>query len=246
MADDASAYVALGLEPGADAAAIEQAYKRLIKEHHPDREGGDGKRAAEITKAYRELKSRPRRDALEMHDHPAERQSSAKRWVFAAMVALVSVGTLLLAADPTRPLASTRSAIPLKVTAAKTAPTDAMDEPLTGSAIDSAVRDALRLTRNGDEMAMARSSEACHHDLRAHPSIGGLDRCVAFDDAVIVLQDRDPLHDRGPFSEPIVTGRQWAGATALSSDYLAIDGRFDRIRLRVETLLAPDMADESN
>jgi len=132
------------------------------------------------------------------------------------------------------------------VTAAKTAPTDAMDEPLTGSAIDSAVRDALRLTRNGDEMAMARSSEACHHDLRAHPSIGGLDRCVAFDDAVIVLQDRDPLHDRGPFSEPIVTGRQWAGATALSSDYLAIDGRFDRIRLRVETLLAPDMADESN
>ena len=246
MAGESSAYAALGLRPGADAAAVEQAYKRLIKEHHPDREGGDARRAAEITKAYRELKNRPPGDAIEMHRHPTERRSSAKRWVFAAMVALVSVGTLLLAADPTRPLASTRSAVPFKVNVANAAPTDPMEQPLSGGVIDAAVQEALHLTRNGDEMAMARSSEACHQDLRAHPGISRLDRCVAFDDAVIVLQDRDPLRDHGPFSEPIVTGRQWAGATALSSDYLAIDGRFDRIRLRVETLLAPDVASESN
>ena len=65
-----------------------------------------------------------------------------------------------------------------------------------------------------------------------------LDRCAAFDDAVVELQDRDPLRDRGPFSELAVTGRQWSGASALSNDYLAIDGRLDRIRLRVELALA--------
>ena len=245
MAGESSAYALLGLKPGADAAAVDQAYKRLIKQHHPDREGGDAQRAAEINRAYRELKNRPR-DALEMHQHPPEVRSSAKRWVFAAMVALVSVGTLLLAADPTRPLASPRSAVPLKLNAAKAASADAMDQPLTAGVIDSAVRNALQLSRTGDEMALAQSSEACHRDLRAQPSIRRLDRCVAFDDAVVLLQDRDPLRDRGPFSEPIVTGRQWGAATALSSDYLAIDGRFDRIRLRVETLLMPDLARESN
>ena len=246
MAGESSAYAALGLKPGADAAAIEQAYKRLIKAHHPDREGGDSRRAAEINRAYRELKNRPK-DALEMHRHPPEAQASAKRWVFAAMFALVGVGTLLLAADPTRPLASTRSVLPLKVGGAKGAGADAMDQPLAVAVIDSAVRDALHLSRTRDEMALARSSEACHQDLRTHPSLGRLDRCVAFDDAVVLLQDRDPLRDHGPFSEPIVTGRQWAGATALSSDYLAIDGRFDRIRLQVETLLMPDVTpSESN
>ena len=33
--------------------------------------------------------------------------------------------------------------------------------------------------------------------------------------------------------------RQWSAASALSNDYLAIDGRLDRIRLQVELALAP-------
>jgi len=36
-----------------------------------------------------------------------------------------------------------------------------------------------------------------------------------------------------------VTGRLWSGATALSDDYVAIDGRLDRIRLQVEIALEP-------
>ena len=52
MAGDISAYTALGLEPDADPTTIERAYKRLIKQHHPDREGGDSRRAAEINRAY--------------------------------------------------------------------------------------------------------------------------------------------------------------------------------------------------
>ena len=74
---------------------------------------------------------------------------------------------------------------------------------------------------------------------RPSPSLAQLDRCAAFDDAVVQLQDRDPLRDQGPFSELAVTGRQWSAASALSDDYLAIDGRLDRIRLRVELVLAP-------
>ena len=71
------------------------------------------------------------------------------------------------------------------------------------------------------------------------PSLERFDRCSAFDDAVVELQDRDPLRDQGPFSELAVTGRQMSAATLLSNDYLAIDGRLDRIRLRVELALVP-------
>jgi hypothetical protein len=70
---DASAYESLGLDPGADQAAVERAYKRLIKEHHPDRDGGDPARATEINRAYRELREggAVTGDALELNDdHP--------------------------------------------------------------------------------------------------------------------------------------------------------------------------------
>jgi hypothetical protein len=114
-----------------------------------------------------------------------------------------------------------------------------MDQPLDGSAIENAVREAVRLARNSDEMALASFSRDCHHALRSEPSIAQLDRCAAFDDAVVQLQDRDPLRDQGPFSELSVTGRVWSGATALSDDSVAIDSRLDRIRLHVEMALAP-------
>jgi hypothetical protein len=38
-----------------------------------------------------------------------------------------------------------------------------------------------------------------------------------------------------------VTGRQWSAASELSDDSLAIDGRLDQIRLRVEMVLAPEV-----
>ena len=83
------------------------------------------------------------------------------------------------------------------------------------------------------------SSRDCHRQLRLEPSVTQLDRCAAFDDAVVELQDTDPMWDRGPFSQVIVTNRQWSAASALSNDYLAIDSRLDRIRLQVELALAP-------
>src|SRR3954452_23135765 len=103
MAGRASAFAALGLDPGADAAAIEQAYKRLIKQHHPDREGGDSTRAAEINRAYRELRGgRAASDPLEfnLQDGPPRRP----KWPLAALIAGGAIGALLFGMGPSAPL----------------------------------------------------------------------------------------------------------------------------------------------
>jgi len=241
MAGDASAYAALGLEPRADSAAIERAYKKLIKLHHPDREGGDAARAAEINRAYRELRGGAAKDPLEFNeDLPLRREEM--RWVTAALFVAIAVAVLVLIIPITRAVAPAAVArLPLGRVAATAAPSDPMDQPLHLGMIDGAVRQALHLSRTKDEMALANASRDCQRTFRADPGLRQLDRCVAFDDAVIQLQDRDPLRDQGPFAELAVTGREWSAASALSNAYLAIDGRLDQIRLRVELALAPEV-----
>jgi hypothetical protein len=244
MAEDASAFAALGLEPDADDAEIEQAYKRLIKEHHPDREGGDAKRAAEINRAYRELRAnRNLQDPLELNYDRFEGGKSAHRgWPTFALVAIAGVAILLISASQLGLSAdAVKSPVLHRFASArdKVAPTDAMEQPLHVSAIAAAAKRAQYLSRTRDEMALATASRDCHHQLRNDPSLLQLDRCAAFDDAVVQLQDRDPLRDQGPFSELAVTGRLWSGASALSDDNVAIDSRLDRIRLQVELALMP-------
>jgi hypothetical protein len=116
-----------------------------------------------------------------------------------------------------------------------------MDEPLHLGAIDAAVNDALRLYRTSNEAALADASRDCHRHFHDNPGTMLLDRCAAFDDATVGLEDRDPLADEGPFAPLAVTGRQWTAASQLSNDSLAIDSRLDRIRLRVELALAPQV-----
>lgn len=239
MTADASAYAALGLKPGADSAAIEQAYKRLIKQHHPDREGGDSSRAAELNRAYRELRvERNLRDPLELNDEQAVPARQHGFWITLAFVLAVAAGALLLRQTPVANDPALAGPASDRSSASQGSP-DLMDQPLNLGAIDDAAREALKLHGSQDEMALASASRDCHHLLRTNPSLVQLDRCAAFDDAVVQLQDRDPLRDQGPFSELAVTGRVWNGATALSDDSVAIDGRLDRIRLRVELALAP-------
>ncbi|MES2137940.1 MAG: J domain-containing protein [Pseudomonadota bacterium] len=238
MAGDASAYAALGLEPGADLAAIEQAYRRLIKQHHPDRDGGDSGRAAELNRAYRELRAaKTYKDPLEFHRHPERSPGSGRGWIVAALLIALGVGGLLLVQGPLSSLAE-----PVRMPFGHVpgaARKDMMDQPLHLAAIDQSVDKARVVARTQDEIALAKESNACHRKLRNEASLALLDRCAAFDDAVILIQDRDPLRDRGPFSEITVTGRLWSAASSMSDDSLAIDGRLDRIRLRVELALAP-------
>jgi hypothetical protein len=242
MAGRASAFAVLGLEPGADSAAVEQAYKRLIKQHHPDREGGDSGRAAEIIRAYREIRG-GKGDPLQFNADLGLRRRT--RWPIAAMGAGACLGALMFMMGPSvplpRPVWAAKAELPVRGAAAAAAASDPMSDELHVDAIDGAVRKALHIYRTGDEMALAEESRDCQRRFRDDPGTEMLDRCAAFDDAVIGLQDRDPLRDGGPFAPLAVTGRQWSAASALSADYLAIDGRLDKIRLRVELALVPDV-----
>ena len=157
MAGDASAYAALGLDPGADSASIEAAYKKLIKEHHPDRNGGDSARAAEIIRAYREIRAeRNLRDPLDLNDDGQVTTSGGRVWIVTAVLLALCVGLLAL----TQPLVSSRASgdapglIADRVRGSVTG-TDPMDEPLHAAAIDGAVRNALQLARTRDEIALA-------------------------------------------------------------------------------------------
>jgi hypothetical protein len=242
MAGRSSAFAVLGLEPGADATAVEKAYKRLIKEHHPDREGGNSSRAAEIIRAYRELRGgKAASDPLQFNDNLSLRRRP--RWPIAALAAGGGLGALMLVMGPSVPLTkalwAAKADPPSHRAAAALAP-DPMADALDLEAIDGAVRLALQMYRTRDEMALAAESRDCQRLFREDPGTKLLDRCAAFDDAVVGLEDRDPLRDEGPFAPLAVTGRQWSAASGLSADYLAIDSRLDQIRLRVELALAPD------
>lgn len=235
MSTDASAYAVLGLDPDADAAAIEQAYKRLIKEHHPDRAGGDSARAAAITSAYQELRAlRNLRNPLELNEDELGPPRAGRAWFLIAMLLIAASLVLVVTQTPFAP--NLQESAPSALSKGPT--TDAMDRSLSLAAIDASVREALRLSRTKDEMTLASVSRDCHRRLRNDPSLLQLDRCAAFDAAVIKLQDRDPLRDQGPFSEIAVTGRIRAGASTLSDDPIAIDGRVERIRLQVSQALA--------
>ena len=52
-------YRVLGVPFGASPAVVLEAYRRLSKQHHPDREGGSQERFVEIQLAYETLRARP-------------------------------------------------------------------------------------------------------------------------------------------------------------------------------------------
>jgi curved DNA-binding protein CbpA len=56
-------YRVLGVPYGASPAVVLEAYRRLSKQHHPDREGGSDERFVEIQRAYETLRARPAPDA---------------------------------------------------------------------------------------------------------------------------------------------------------------------------------------
>jgi hypothetical protein len=256
MPGPASAYAALELEPGADRAAIEEAYRRLIKRYHPDRSGGDADRAAEINRAYFELRQLPER-----MDHPkgggrpsefagrgsgrtrtriGKRRRSSRLWpVLTAAIALL----LLVGGDRMAQMGSWIGNFGAPALAGRTSAirsdSVALDGPLGRAAIATAMREAEALARRGDKAGLAQHSRACHRQMRAEPELAQLDRCAAFDNAVAALIDPDPINDRGPFGASAVTSRQMTAAGLLSSDYLAIERRLDRIRTTVELGLRP-------
>lgn len=264
MGTDASAYAILGLRPGADRAAVDEAYRRLIKLHHPDRSGGDASRAAEINRAYFELRGKrgggePQQAAANgdigqaiyarrAARSPVQRPFRRRRRLLP--FALVAAGALLVikrdmvmeagldfqdqVTGGWRPAGGRTVVLTRRATAAS-----GIEGELSGDAIDAAIARAKRLARAETGDTPAAQSRECHRQMRSDPGVEQLDRCAAFDYAVSLLEDRDPVADQGPFSATGVTARQMAAASLLSNDYLAIEGRLDRIRGRVEMAIAP-------
>lgn len=251
MGDRQSAYAVLGLEPGADRPAVEAAYRRLIKLHHPDRSGGDAIRAAEINRAYfelRRLEERPPPAAPARRFSPA-RTNRRKRRRSSLWPALVLAGAALLLVQREwlarqvplwiDALGDWQAPVPGGRGSAVEADSASLDGPLGEAVIARAIRQAAGLATRGDEEGLVEHSRACHLRLRSRPELAQLDRCAAFDYAAAAIADRDPVNDRGAFSASAVTARQMTAASLLSSDYLAIGRRLDRIRTMVELTLMP-------
>ena len=244
MISRASAFAVLGLKPGADPAAVEEAYKRLIKQHHPDREGGDGTRAAEIIHAYRLLRGGTAlTNPLQFND-PVDPRRGRRRWPAALAFALIGLAASAFILGPNLrlevPAWLPGADLPVRsANAPVRRAADPMSDPLNLRTIDAAIAEVRQMYRAKDQMALAAASRACYGRFRSNPTTKLFDRCAAFDNAVVGLQDRDPLRDGGPFAPLAVTGRQFSAASTLSSDYLAIDSRLAQIRIRVELALAP-------
>jgi hypothetical protein len=231
----------LGLEPGADRRAIDDAFKALMKQHHPDRAGGDGARAAEIIRAYRALRPGAMiAREIQFRDQPG-RGGAKWRWWVLGLLAVLAAAILAAMADPTPRSGPAKlgSEVARELGLRPPKEPGLIEEPLNQAAIDAAADEARAAIGRRDEMELAENSRDCHLAFRNSRDLAEFDRCVAFDIAVVLLQDRDPLRDQGPFRQVAVSRRHWSDAALLSSDSLAIDSRLDRIRLRVELRLAP-------
>ncbi len=259
MRGPASAFEALGLAPGADRTTVEQTYRTLMKQYHPDMIGGDAQRAAEINRAYFELRTASEEDApgFEMtprprplRPQPALRSRPQRRgrklWLGAAAVL---VAAMMLESDRdlanhwsgwtidgwTGLFARQEGSGPLPVPAS-------LESPLESAQIGSATREALRLSLQGEPDLLAIRSGECHRRLRLVPDVPQLDRCIAFDTAASAILQRDPVQEFGPFGPSAITARSLAAARLLSSDYLAIERRLRLIRTQVEIALLPQAA----
>lgn len=252
MSADATAFAVLGLKPGADRATVEAAYKRLIKRYHPDRDGGDSDRAAQINRAYFELRGRAALDSWD--ERPAGigeaiyarrarplRKVRRRRRLWPPLLALALLAAGIAEREQIAAWVERSSnrldqlVAPLPGPAAGTSQRAGdIDAPLAERAISSSIVEARRLTGGQGRNAVEERSRECHGQLREAPDAELLDRCAAFDIAVVAITQSDPMRDDGPFSASAVTARQMTAARLLSDDYNAIEVRLDQIRSRVE------------
>src|SRR6476469_1033434 len=167
MRGDRSAYDILGLEPDADLHEIDRAYKRLIKRHHPDRSGGDAARAADINRAYRELRGRSGQHTLAFHDDDVP-PGGGRGWVHAAMAVAIALAALLVATGPVKAFIEqlSRSARPEAAVSLRGNPRDELDRPIRDATVLGGAKDALRLARRRDDGALLSASRDCYRQLR--------------------------------------------------------------------------------
>ena len=249
-------YAVLGLRPGAGRAQVDEAYRRLIKLYHPDRMGGDGGRAAEINRAYTQIRRKlpdppPVRRSVPVPVRPPDRRVE-RRTAMGATFLLLAAGAALVAMNlpqgaridlDTLALPWTGRVIgpgPGAASVGGIQPID-FDEPLNDALVDRSIADAVKFYQAGDSAATLEFSRSCHNQLRDRPNLAWFDSCAAFDEAVSLLDSGNALAEGGAFSSSAVVARHIAAARLLSGDILAADSRLHAIRSRVELNLIPRM-----
>ncbi|MFC7536969.1 J domain-containing protein [Sphingomonas sp. GCM10030256] len=234
----------LGLRPGCSRAEVDEAYRRLIKQHHPDLPGGDPGRAAELNWAYGVLKREGSGAAMpgrqtNVAAPPLVRPRRGRRLMSAGGL-LAAGACLLLLPLPSLPVQPSTTLQPphrtgARVRASPAQPGMAEFRPLPDSgSVTSGVAEAVRLARDGGSAASARYSRECAEDLEQYPGAALLDHCVAFDTAVATLLPGGSL-------EPQLTPEQMAerhatAAQALAGNPILADARVQVVRREAQRL----------
>lgn len=266
MRRDESAYAVLGLRPGAPREDIDAAYRRLMKQHHPDRPGGDAVRAAEINRAYSELRKFSLEAAQQHQQHQQQPRTKPnvkwrppvppppappRRRSRAPLLALLLVGIAGLVVQGGWAMRGSwsdleiGSATPFAERERRSDPRSlaALHTPVDRSLVDQAVADAVKFHASGDRELVDGFSQICFAKLREEPSVSRFDTCAAYDETIAILRGGSGDFDSGPFGATALTARQFAAARLLSDDYIATDSRLQQIRTRVEMNLLPKISD---
>ncbi len=244
MPAEESAYATLGVWPGASRAEVDEAYRRLIKVHHPDRMGGDAGRAAEINRAYALIRSR---NAVIRYERPHTRANERQRrrprrfgWQFSLVLLVFATATVWLLDARSGPKARLPVRWPQSdsVTSKQPLLSPSFDEPLNARLIGGAVAEAVQFHNAGEFVSAEAYSRQCQSKLWREPNLAWFDACAAFDEATATLVGNDPVKpDR--FEGPAVMSRELAAAHAISEDMLGADSRLHQIRSQVDLQLLP-------
>lgn len=246
MNADESAFAALGLRPGAGRAEVDAAYRRLMKVHHPDRTGGDARRAIEINCAYTFIRRDRPNPAGRTRQGPVRLRHQPRRSRLPWALVLVAALATGLAAYGDSSLESPGSSRIVGVDWTASAPGPAtsaavassrFDEPLHSGVIGAAIATAIRFHSDGDFEGAADYGRDCHDLLWQQPNMALFDACAAFEESTLVLSAGNPLADARASNGLAVTARQMAAAGVLFNDTFGADSRLLRIRLQVELAL---------
>lgn len=240
-----SPFTVLGLRPGADRSAVDDAYRRLMKQHHPDIPGGDPEAAAEINRAYAVLKRHlppgpgqlpARLPALAARE--GTRRAGRRRGALSGLAMLIAAGMLALWLPDRKAVeASASDPVDHQDRAALTEPSpDTLDLSAgpDAQAIATAVDQAVKLRATGLASQSEEVSRSCDADLAAYPSPALLDHCVAFDAASSLLGDERSL---ARFQPAPMAARHLEAALRVSDDPVLAEERVVSVRQMVQQLL---------
>jgi hypothetical protein len=248
MTAERSAYAILGLRPGAGRAEVNDAYRRLMKRHHPDRPGGDSNRAAEINRAYTLLRRRLGEPVRMPVTVPPRRRAGPARFRRAGWILTIAIiGAAAVLANQDAKRGPTRSALlDFQWTGPDTeggfsdeSHLPSFDDPVQPHIVTRAIADAMRFHSSGDLAGAGAYSRSCQESLRRERNLVWFDACAAFDEAMLTLYGDEDQPDSSPFNESAVLTREIAAARILSDDSLGADSHLHQIRSQVDLEILP-------